>query len=85
MTHNMHTLSDVANTIGESYSRVWHAYAYSRVPAPLRLGRTFGLTDTDISRLQAYFASERREREPFASEFLEPPNVIQENYTTSST
>lgn len=51
----MHTINDAAKMIGETYSRVWHAYAYGRVPAPLRVGRAFVLTDTDIDRLRVYF------------------------------
>ena len=85
MTHNMHTLSNVANIIGESYSHVWHAYAYGRVPAPLRVGRTFVLTDTDITGLRDYFAAERSKRVPVGSEALERTNLDQENYATSST
>jgi hypothetical protein len=56
----MHTINDAAKMIGETYSRVWHAYAYGRVPAPLRVGRAFVLTDTDIVRLRAYFGGHRR-------------------------
>ena len=52
----MHTINDVAKMIGQSYSRVWHAYAYGRVPAPLRVGKTFILNETDIARLKAYFS-----------------------------
>ena len=52
----MHTINEVAKMMGETYSRVWHAYAYGRVPVPVRVGRTFVLTDDDIARLQAYFS-----------------------------
>jgi hypothetical protein len=52
---DMHTISEAAKMIGQTYSRVWHAYAYGRVPAPLRVGRAFILTDTDIDTLRMYF------------------------------
>ena len=60
----MHTINDVAKMIGETYSRVWHAYAYGRVPVPLRVGRTFILTENDIVRLRAYFGGDRRKKTP---------------------
>ena len=60
----MHTINDVARMIGETYSRVWHAFAYGRVPAPLRVGRAFVLTDTDIDRLRAYFSGDESQRAP---------------------
>jgi hypothetical protein len=56
---DMHTINNVAEMIGETYSRVWHAYAYGRVPAPQRVGRVFVLTDSDIERLRAYFSVHR--------------------------
>jgi hypothetical protein len=56
----MHTINEAAKLIGETYSRVWHAYAYGRVPAPLRVGKAFVLTDVDIERLRAYFESGQR-------------------------
>lgn len=58
----MHTINDAARILGQSYSRVWHAYAYGRVPAPLRVGRAFVLTDTDIDRLRMYFARQATSR-----------------------
>lgn len=51
----MHTINDAAKIIGQTYSRIWHAYAYRRVPAPMRVGRAFVLTDSDIDRLRVYF------------------------------
>lgn len=57
---HMNTIKDVANMIGETYSRVWHAYAYGRVPAPPRVGRTFVLTNSDVVKLQAYFSGKRK-------------------------
>ena len=55
----MYTMNEAAKLIGETYSRAWHAYAYGRVPAPLRVGRAFVLTDREIERLGAYFESRR--------------------------
>lgn len=55
----MHTINEAAKMIGETYSRVWHVYAYGRLPAPLRVGRAFVLTDTDIERLRLYFGGKR--------------------------
>lgn len=55
----MHTINDAAKMIGETYSRVWHAFAYGRVAAPLRVGRAFVLTDTDIDRLRTYFNGQK--------------------------
>ena len=62
----MHTINDAAKMIGQTYSRVWHAYAYGRVPVPLRVGKTFILTETDIDRLRAYFSGDRSKRAPKA-------------------
>ena len=58
----MHTINEAARMIGQTYSRVWHAYAYGRVPAPLRVGRAFILTSGDIDRLRTYFAGEASTR-----------------------
>ena len=70
----MHTINDAAKMIGETYSRVWHAYAYGRVPAPLRVGRAFVLTDTDIDRLRVYFGKTISAR-----------NACRPSFTTRST
>lgn len=58
----MHSINDAAKMIGQTYSRVWHVFAYGRLPTPLRVGKTFVLTDTDIDRLRTYFAGEATTR-----------------------
>lgn len=58
----MHTLRDAATALGETYSRVWHAYAYGKLPRPARVGRTFVLTESDLIALRGHFAAKNRER-----------------------
>ncbi len=82
---DMHTINEAAKLIGETYSRVWHAYAYGRVPAPLRVGRTFVLTDTDIDRLRTYFRGDGGQRAPKERQRPRPKKATQPSYTTRST
>lgn len=61
MTNNQFSLSEAAAALGVSYSRCWHVYAYKRLPAPRRVGRTFVLTDDDIAALKTCLESGRKE------------------------
>jgi hypothetical protein len=81
---DMHTINDAAKMIGETYSRVWHAYAYGRVPAPLRVGRTFVLTDTDIDRLRTYFDGAAKEPQRFRPEMQACPASQQNRHDVAS-
>lgn len=54
MTGRLYTLHEAAAAIGQSYSRCWHAFAYKRLPSPLRVGRTFVLTDDDLTALKVH-------------------------------
>jgi hypothetical protein len=51
-------LNEAAAAIGQSYSRCWHAYAYKRLPPPLRVGRTFVLTEDDLTTLKEHLAGQ---------------------------
>ncbi len=85
----MHTINDAAKMIGETYSRVWHAFAYGRVAAPLRVGRAFVLTDTDIDRLRTYFNGDRsrcapKERQRPLPENRQSPASQQDRHDVAS-
>lgn len=56
MTGKHYSLHEAAEAIGQSYSRCWHAYAYKRLPPPLRVGRTFVLTEDDLAVLKQHLA-----------------------------
>ncbi|WP_171472656.1 hypothetical protein [Frigoriglobus tundricola] len=56
-------LHEAAAAIGQSYSRCWHAYAYKRLPPPLRVGRTFVLTDDDLAALKEHLAYQNNRKE----------------------
>lgn len=58
MTGKHYSLHEAAEAIGQSYSRCWHAYAYKRLPSPLRVGRTFVLTDDDLAVLKEHLAEQ---------------------------
>lgn len=48
------SLKEAAKIIGVSYSRVWHAYAYGRLPWPLRVGKMFILDESDVKNLRTH-------------------------------
>lgn len=58
MIEKHYSLHEAAAAIGQSYSRCWHAYAYKRLPPPLRVGRTFVLTDADLAVLKEHLAEQ---------------------------
>lgn len=58
MIEKHYSLHEAAAAIGQSYSRCWHAYAYKRLPSPLRVGRTFVLTDDDLAALKEHLSGQ---------------------------
>jgi len=58
MIEKRYSLHEAAEAIGQSYSRCWHAYAYKRLPAPIRVGRTFVLTDADLAVLKQHLTGQ---------------------------
>jgi hypothetical protein len=59
----IYTLREAAESVKETYSRVWHVYAYGRLRPPLRVGRTFAVTDADLAKLRAYFETKKDSHE----------------------
>lgn len=80
----MHTINDAARILGQSYSRIWHAFAYARVPAPQRVGRAFVLTDTDIDRLRTYFGSAAKDPQRSRLEMQAGPTSQEDRHDVGS-
>lgn len=80
----MHTINEAAKMIGQTYSRVWHVYADGRVPSPLRVGRAFVLTATDIDRLRRYFSGAPKERRRTRPEVQNDPTSQQDRHDVAS-
>ncbi len=51
---NQYTMRQAAVMTGASYSRVWHVYAYGRLPWPRRVGKMFVLGEEDIESLKSH-------------------------------
>lgn len=63
MIEKHYSLHEAAVAIGQSYSRCWHAFAYKRLPSPIRVGRTFVLTDADLAALKEHLSGQRNGEE----------------------
>lgn len=63
MNEKHYSLHEAAVAIGQSYSRCWHAFAYKRLPSPIRVGRTFVLTDADLVALKEHLSGQRNGEE----------------------
>lgn len=57
----IYTLREAAESVKETYSRVWHVYASRLLRPPLRVGRTYEVTDADIAKLRAYFETKKKD------------------------